>query len=298
MSRAWRGRVPWWVRIALKIVMARLPVPYRWWKRVRLFEHGTMDRPEVAVNTLLAHARTAGLIDDSGAVPRFATRPNMTMLEIGPGDSLASGIVAAALGVERSVLIDAGDFATHDLEVYRRLVDQLATAGHQLPPGGGAARDLDALLQACGVSYLTNGVDSLAALPAASVDFCFSNAVLEHVPKAEFERFARELRRVLRPGGVCVHRVDFKDHLGGALNNLRFSESMWEGRLFTGSGFYTNRIRPRAMCRLFEAAGWRCEAVREQRWPALPTARAAMHREFSDLPDEELLVSDMDLRLR
>ena len=38
----------------------------------------------------------------------------------------------------------------------------------------------------------------------------------------------RELRRVLRNDGVFSNRVDLRDHLGAALNNLRFPESLWE----------------------------------------------------------------------
>lgn len=298
MSKGLRGSVPWWVRISMKIVMARLPVPYSVWKRLRLFEHGTMDRPATALNTLLEHARTAGMIiDEPSSAPRFVHRPGFTMLEIGPGDSLASGIAARALGVERSILVDAGDFANRDSVLYTALLAHLAAQGYAAPAAPVSA-SIAPLLEACGVRYLTQGVDSLATLPASSVDFCFSNAVMEHIPKSEFQRLAQELRRVMKPDGVCVHRVDFQDHLGGGLNNLRFSERVWEGRLFSRSGFYTNRIRPRAMCALFDAAGFRCEVVRELRWPKLPIDRATLDGAFRDLPDDELMVFGMDLRLK
>ena len=71
----------------------------------------------------------------------------------------------------------------------------------------------------------------LAHLPTNSVDFCLSNAVLEHVPKRDLALVAAELFRVLNRNGICVHRVDLKDHLGGGLNNLRFSEATWEGTI-------------------------------------------------------------------
>ena len=44
-----------------------------------------------------------------------------------------------------------------------------------------------------------------------------------------------------RRDGICVHRVDLNDHLGGRLNNLRFTDAIWESVLFRESGFYANR---------------------------------------------------------
>ena len=104
--------------------------------------------------------------------------------------------------------------------------------------------------------------------------------------------------RVLKPDGVCVHRVDLADHLGGALNNLRFSEAVWEGRLFPRSGFYTNRIRFSKMLEIFEQAGFNYEVPRKAIWTSLPTARAVMAKEFQALSDSDLIISGFDLILR
>jgi len=292
-----RRSIPWWARITAKIVLSRLPIPYRLWKRLRLFEHGTMDRPAAALSTLLEHARTAELIDTSQHPPRFVNRGEFAILEIGPGDSLASGIAAHALGAASTILVDASEYATREPSHYSATLALLVQKGYSVP-GLDGPNPVSALLDACNVSYLTKGVDSLAAIPSASIDFCFSNAVMEHIAKVEFERLAREMLRVLRPGGVCVHRIDFKDHLGGGLNNLRFREQIWESVFFTKSGFYTNRIRPSAMRELFESAGFHCEVTRVQRWPAVPINRKSLAEPYQDLPDEELRILGMDLRLR
>ena len=297
MISSLRRRVPWWARIAAKIALARLPVPYRFWKRLHLFEHGDMDRPAFALSTVLAHARTAGLIDTSQAAPCFVKREDFAVLELGPGDSLASGIAAHALGARRTVLIDAGDYATRETSQYAAMVAHLSERGYLLPRPT-RLDDVAELLKACAVRYLTQGVDSLATIPSSSIDFCFSNAVLEHIAKADFQRLAREMQRVLRPNGVCVHRIDFMDHLCGGLNNLRFRERTWEGPLFAKSGFYTNRIRPKAMRELFEAAGFLCEVTRVERWPAIPIDRRSLDPSFQGLPDEELRILGVDLRLR
>ena len=49
---------------------------------------------------------------------------------------------------------------------------------------------------------------------------------------------------MIRPGGLCSHVVDLKDHLGGALNNLRFSQRVWESRTMAGSGVVFSAAAP------------------------------------------------------
>jgi SAM-dependent methyltransferase len=293
-----RKAVPWWLRIGAKIVLARLPIPYRFWKSLQFFEHGDMNQPQRALDTFLEHAGTAGVLDMRSHVPRLiGNGDDFSVLEIGPGDSLFTTVVARSLGASRSWLVDAGAYATTDMATYVALFNLLRYKGYVLP------FDTDPLLladvlHACNGQYLTEGVKSFTQVPSASVDFCFSNAVLEHIPKGDFARLAAELLRVLKPDGVCVHRVDLKDHLGGGLNNLRFSEARWEGALFRKSGFYPNRIRFGEMVTLFEASGFECRLPRIVRWERLPLSRAVLDESFHQLADDDLLVSGFDVVLR
>ena len=52
------------------------------------------------------------------------------------------------------------------------------------------------------------------------------------------------------------HKVDLKDCIAFGLNNMRFSDSIWNSDRFFSSGFYTNRIRRDEMFRFFSAAGF------------------------------------------
>ena len=54
--------LPWWIRIAAKIVLARLPINYRFWKNLGLFEHGDMNLPARALETFVMHAQTADIL--------------------------------------------------------------------------------------------------------------------------------------------------------------------------------------------------------------------------------------------
>lgn len=293
-----REAIPWWARVVAKILLARLPIPYAFWKRMGLFEHGDMNQPQRALDTFLEHARTAGILDTKSPVPRLAlTGNNFGVLELGPGDSLSSAVIARSMGASRVWLVDAGTFAAMDMAGYAGLFEFMRHKGFDLPFESEPLK-LDDMLKQCSAAYLTEGVRSLAQLPSASVDFCFSNAVLEHIPKREFTRLAHELLRILKPDGVIVHRVDLKDHLGGNLNNLRFSEATWEGALFRNSGFYTNRIRFREMLGVFERAGFECHLPRVVRWAKLPIPHAKLYPSFRHLPDEDLLVSGFDIVLK
>jgi SAM-dependent methyltransferase len=125
-----------------------------------------------------------------------------------------------------------------------------------------------------------------------------STAVLEHVRRAEFSTALAEMFRVLRPGGTGCHIIDLRDHLGGGLHNLRFSERVWEHPFLARSGFYTNRLRSHEMIAMMEAAGFEAAIVLITRWPELPVPREALAGQFSQLPDEELRIADFAVLLR
>jgi SAM-dependent methyltransferase len=285
---SFRQLVPWWGRIAAKLVLARLPARYGFWHRLNLFSHGAMDDPDYAQRVFGSHFDRSPFGRKAGG---------FVGLELGPGDSVMSALVAAAYGSAGWHLVDAGDYATPDLGPYRQMAQRLRAHGLPAPDLTGAV-DLRDVLAACRATYSTRGLQSLRALPTASIDFIWSQAVLEHVRRAEFLDTMHELHRVLRPDGVASHRVDLKDHLGGSLNNLRLPEELWE-RNWMGarSGFYTNRIRFKEMCSLFEQAGFAVEVLSVNRWEVLPVKRSALTIPFRDMSEEELRVREFDVLL-
>jgi hypothetical protein len=290
--------IPWWLRIGAKLILSQLPLQYAFWKKLQLFEHGDMNQPHRSLNTFLEHAQTAGVLDMGKHGPRLkTTNDDYTVLEIGPGDSFFTAVVAKLLGASRTWLIDAGAFATTDIKDYIGLFKHMQQRGF-MTPFATVPKNVADILEVCCGNYMTDGVTSLSHLPDTSVNYCFSNAVLEHVPKREFILLTRELFRVMKPDGVSVHRVDLKDHLGGGLNNLRFAEKTWERPLFRNSGFYTNRIRFCEMVDIFEQSGFYCSFPRILRWNRLPMPKGKMDAQFSSLPDDNLMVSGFDIVLR
>ena len=277
--------VPWQLKIAAKIVLARLPLPYHFWEKIGLFKQGGMDRPEYALRIFRRHFDAA----------RFAGKA-FVGLELGPGDSLCSALIASTFGASRTFLVDVEPCASTNLAVYRRMESHLRQLG-LCPPNLDRCRSMDDVAEACSAEYMTAGLASLREIPSASVDFTWSHAVLPFVRRDEFLPVLQELRRVQRPGGVASHCVPIKDIVGGKLNDLRFSQRIWESPFMANSRFYTNRLRYMELLRLFRQAGFEPEVVREIRWKTLPIPRRKMAKEFALLSEEDLQVSEFDVLL-
>ena len=45
----------WFLKILLKIIFSRLPIPYSFWKLIGFFKHGKMDTCEYAIKIFNLH---------------------------------------------------------------------------------------------------------------------------------------------------------------------------------------------------------------------------------------------------
>ena len=275
--------IPWYLKIGAKLALARIPLPYGLWKRIGIFDNGPMNETAYALQVFKLHHQAGH------------PRPGFTCVELGPGDSLLSALFACAHGAGQTYLIDAGRFASEDLAMYRRVAAELKAAGYDVPVEFGSVAEM---LRLCRAEYLTDSLPALASIPAKSVDLIWSQSVMEHVFKGEFPAMVAEWRRILRDDGVASHSIDLKDHFNSALNNLRFSDRVWESRLFQTSGFYTNRIRHLEMLQLFRDHGFTVEVTSQKRWGQLPTPRASLAPRFRGLTDGDLLVHSFTVVLR
>lgn len=278
----------WLAKIGAKIVLSRLPATYTLWQRLGLFRHGAMDKATYAVSVFNRHAER--LMPD--AMPK-----GFVALELGPGDSIASAVLARMHGASAVYLVDTGSYVRRDVDVYRELAKYCETKGIKIPQDLDLS-SFDALLDSSKTRYLTAGTTSLREIPDESVDAVWSQAVLEHIRLKEFPVLLAELFRVMKPNAVASHRVDLKDHLSGALNNLRFSEAVWESEFFASSGFYTNRIRYPQMIQMFKDAGFKVTVLQVDKWKKLPTPQRRMGDSFKRMHSEDLLIRGFDVLLR
>jgi SAM-dependent methyltransferase len=280
--------IPWWAIIVAKIILSRFPVSNYTWQRIGLFRHGRMDESSYLRRVFDFHVNRSGLSGKLGG---------KLILELGPGDSIASALLAACYGA-RCILIDAGAFASNDISTYHRLAIQLKSDGLTLPPSFMDTSNVYEVVEACRATYLTEGTSSLQALDSNKVDFIFSQAVLEHIRLREFNSFIGETHRVLKVGGVSSHQIDLKDHLGGGLNNLRINEKLWESSFFSRSGFYTNRLGYSDIIKVFEEIDFETNVSGVDQWDQPPLAIASMAQCFKSRSIHDLKIKQFDVLAR
>lgn len=122
------------------------------------------------------------------------------------------------------------------------------------------------------------------ALPEGSVDLIYSRMTLEHVDDPV--SLSREMARVLAPGGIMLHRVDFRDHTGAGeqlaihFDFLRHSPDEWRAL-----GRDTNLLRINDFLDLWRGLGLAAEA-RERLWRRVPPRE--LHPCWSNHADEDL----------
>lgn len=281
------------MKIVGKLALSRLPVGGRFWQKLGLFSPGFMLRPDYAIAVFRRHYERAG-----------SPAPGFSYLELGPGDSLATAAVAWAHGASGGWLVDAGAYAARDIALYQPLFHRLSElrTEQSLPRDPSRLRrctSLADLLAMTRCTYREDGLAGLRTVPDASVDFVLSQATLEHVPRHEFHATMTEFYRLMKAGAIASHQVDFKDHLGGSLHNLRFADEVWEQPWFARrSGFYTNRLRLSQVINALLAAGFTTEVAEHRTWNDIPLPRAHLASQFRALSDEDLQTSGATLVAR
>jgi SAM-dependent methyltransferase len=288
LKRKCTMKLPWWIKLSTKIVLSRIPLGYGIWRNVGLFRHGGMDNANYVANIVEKHMQYYSISREiRGKI----------VLELGPGDSIASAMIWNAFGA-RSILVDVDDYAVKDVNFYKKLALQLTQLGIPISRDITKVDNRRELVKVCNSEYLTSGISDLKKIESSTVDFIYSHAVLEHIDLNSFKDFIHETSRIMRKDGIASHQVDLRDHLTGGLNNLRFSEHLWESSLFVKSGFYTNRLRFSQIIKIFEDAGFFVEIKHTNKWQELPIPRNKLSKEFRSYSDNDLLISSFHVILR
>lgn len=81
----WSKIIPWQFKILLKLIFSHFNIDYNVWRKLGVFKHGNMEKPDYALTTFLYHFNRVSFTNKHSG---------FTSLEIGPGDSLFSAILS------------------------------------------------------------------------------------------------------------------------------------------------------------------------------------------------------------
>lgn len=127
-----------------------------------------------------------------------------------------------------------------------------------------------------------------AELASASVDVLVSNSVFEHI--ADPVNVIKEMARIVRPGGLCMHAIEGVDHRfyrNQEIDELEFLRDESDAQLLFGC----SRVRPLAFQPMFEEHGFEVRDIHigEVR-PVSDDAVQIFAPQFRELPRRHLEV--------
>lgn len=244
----------------------------------------------------------------------------INVVELGPGDSLGIGLMALLTGSERYIAIDAVRHASlsANLQIFDELVTLLRNRT-PIPHGGEYAEIYPQLDQydfphdVLGESWLEKSLapdrvtkirnllltkspgaaiqylapfGEMDSIPTGSVDWIFSQAVMEHVDDPG--KTYRECFRCLKPGGFMTHQIDFRCHETALEWNGHWKYPPWLWTLMRGRRpWFVNRLPFSAHQLLQQEAGLKVLADAQQTKEQGIT-RHQLARDFQLLSDKDL----------
>lgn len=252
----------------------------------------------------------------------LAAQP-LSVVELGPGDSLGTGLMALLTGAKRYVAIDAVRHASPSTNL--AVLDELVRLiSQRLPiPSDGVCADIRPELGSYGFPHqifddstlaqalapqriesirrsLSNGgqgemIRYLAPLGAMneikteSIDWIFSQAVMEHVDVPS-ETYA-QCYRCLKPGGVMTHQIDYRCHETAPEWNGHWKYPQWLWSLMRGRRpWFVNRLAHSQHRRMQQEAGFEiCAQILQTEQGGI--ARSQLARRFRGMSDEDFVTA-------
>jgi SAM-dependent methyltransferase len=164
------------------------------------------------------------------------TLNNKTIVELGPGDTMATAFFFLAYGAKRVVCFDRFKLLQNTTKNTLIAQQVLSILPEQQRQHLQTILSFDDLKQVrwdpIRLQYLHNRYENIT-LENNSVDIILSNAVLEHVQNLDV--LFSHMYRILKPGGIMVHAADLKSHElhhATQLDFLTIPSSLWKYMTF------------------------------------------------------------------
>lgn len=148
------------------------------------------------------------------------------------------------------------------------------------------------------LALVENSVEDLKDVESKEIDVILSHNVLEHVRNVRSS--FKEMFRVLKPGGLMHHHIDFRDHYNfdKPLKFLKYSDWVYESFLTKEKYSFTNRLRLDDYLQLIHSTGFEVAELEKKTLPPDNLNRHRLHKKFKDKDKEVLLTSECDITAR
>jgi SAM-dependent methyltransferase len=182
-----------------------------------------------------------------------------TVLEVGTGWMPTISHMFKACGAERIILTDVERLSDATTNLNAR--DFVEKSLHRLADVSGKEQEqLIANLSRLDIEEY-RCPPRLDELGSNSIDLIYSRTVLEHIPEPILRESLEVWRRLLRPGGFCIHIIDNSDHFEhrdkrlSRLSFLTLSDRAWRFACFNPQN-YQNRFRHSDYLKFFDNYGY------------------------------------------
>ncbi len=225
---------------------------------------------------------------------------------------LGFGLAGARVDTFDISCLIADDLFLQVREVYRNRSEQLARASgtapekiHQRLQLIEQAHSFAEACQLLGGSYHAPFDTTTLPFKDGEVDMVISNLVLQCVPKDVIPLLLKESWRILKPGGIALHRIRMSDEYsppGSGRNHLeylKYSERIWN-RWFNHSLKHINRLRAPQFLELFQEHGFDClECIRKVDHQSIPhLQQLTLAPPFRRMSKEDVATTNINVVLR
>ncbi len=232
-----RPRAPWWVKAAIQTSLSAVPggEKINYWLQEGYDVDGIFRQGLETYEFVRPHVG--------------ADWSSLRICEVGVGRFPCQALVFWLKGARNQVLVDIRPlfnfkhFATF-LQAATRygFADSLGEVRK--------VRSMAELLERMGADYEIQRVETLQ--PPAAFDLVLTTNVLEHIRKERLPSFINDVSKLVKPGGLFYHRVDFADHFHHfdprRPADAHYATPDWLWAIIGENRIHTvNRVRPEQM---------------------------------------------------
>ncbi|HMB44228.1 MAG TPA: class I SAM-dependent methyltransferase [Candidatus Methanoperedens sp.] len=224
------------------------------------------------------------------------TFKNKQILELGPGNSIALAMNFLCNSSGKYLMVDKYPRILKTEKQAKHLLEQITYFEEKYHSNLNNFINKDNLeFNEAFLTYMQDSAEDLRNISSHSVDIILSISVLEHI--RDVEKSFKEMRRILKEGGVMYHSIDLRDHYNSnePLKFLKYSDFAWDNFLTKEGYSYTNRLRIYDYMELLAKYGFEIININKIIYDSDLTEQKSFIKKFRDEDKENLKVLSIEI---